>query len=622
MNIYTRRLFNEQQSNGSYLDNSMTESLFFTALILGCLNEVNGSDEVNAIKKGAADFILSKKNINWQFSENIAVNFFTLCALSKYNPEIIDGAVIADILTTLTSVESKEGGPYYSNTNKLDKKIDLVANIAIASFLSLHGVDLPDVSGLIETAIDDDNFQSNFCTVVYPVMYFISKFYNGSKKEQLIKKILNQRNQNEKWGNPLNNILAISSLVSLGFCDFKLLEEIEDLGNSEAGELLAAHPFFVGCGSSQMDSSVAVNVAFYIEVSACVNKKVKGSKVPMEEGKISTVDTKPNGDENKMMKLIIKTAEKRFVKLDGDIKNFAMLEIQKTIKGNSDKQMSLMALYFKNALGEKAEKISDNTIAEIGLANIFFWTAFIIYDDFWDEDDAANPKTLPTANLYARSFTSFFNTLLPINSGFNKFFCGVMDRLDTANTWETVHCRMNVVNAKFCIPKNLPDYGSYDFKYCPASGHVLGPVAMLYILGYKEDSSETKKLISYFKNYLIAMQINDDSHDWEEDLRRGHLSTVVVLLLRDFQEQYPDKKEIDINKDLLDLKKVFWFKTVITASRIAILHTDKSRQALKSMKILEDIGPLERLIIITEKVAKKVLNEQKKTADFLEKYNK
>ena len=91
------------------------------------------------------------------------------------------------------------------------------------------------------------------------------------------------------------------------------------------------------------------------------------------------------------------------------------------------------------------------------------------------------------------------------------------------------------------------------------------------------------------------MQINDDSHDWEEDMKRGHLSTVVVILLRDYLAQNPGKKEIDLVQDLPELQKIFWFKTIVTAAKIVVEYTNKSRQALQAMTILENPAPLEPL---------------------------
>ena len=319
-------------------------------------------------------------------------------------------------------------------------------------------------------------------------------------------------------------------------------------------------------------------------------------------------------DEQKMIDMIMIAAEKRFAGFSDEFQKYALQCIQKTIKGNRDKQMSLMAYFTKQSLGKKAEKISDKTIAEMGLANIFFWTAFIIYDDFWDEDEAADPRILPVANMFARHYVDFFSSLFPKETGFRDFYHTLMDNLDGANNWETIHCRAEVRGSTFIIPDELPDYGDYEFKYRPASGHILGPVAVLMQMGYTLDSPEVKNFISYFKNYLIAMQINDDSHDWEEDLRRGHISTVVAMLLKDLN--WP-KKEIDLDADLLELKKVFWFKTIARAAQKAVDHTERSRQALRSISVFEDVTSLERIIVVAENAAKKALDEQKKSMDFL-----
>jgi hypothetical protein len=276
-----------------------------------------------------------------------------------------------------------------------------------------------------------------------------------------------------------------------------------------------------------------------------------------------------------------------------------------------------MAEYTKQALGKKGGKFSNKYVAKLGLMNTFFWTAFIIYDDFWDEDEAADPKTLPTANLYSRNFIEFFSNLLPKKTGFRKFFNNLMDDLDIANTWENVFCRAKIENGKFIIPGKIPDYENYDRKYQPASGHILGPVAMLLQSGHKLSCPHVQNFISYFKNYLIAMQINDDAHDWQEDMERGHISTVVAMMLQDWQEKYPDKKEIDLKEDLEKLQQIFWFKTVATACNEAIKYSDQSRKALKSISIFENLAPLEKYCDMTKNVAWQALNKQKESLEFL-----
>jgi len=539
-------ILGEQRKDGSFFLEGNSDVLMSTAFALFCLNDTAETPVIKETKERAVNFLLQKKNKDWIFCDDIGTNFLILSALAGYNPELIDGFAMAKILKVLTSVEVDEGGPYYSDIKKQNQKIDIGTNIIIAYFLSLQDVELPNLNSLIESAIENYNFDSKLFGYIYSVIYFLSTFYKGDKKEKLINFILNKKDER----------------------------------------------------NSQVD--------IWLAESALENLKTqKNNLVPQ-------VIKDP--EEIRIMELILKTAENKFSTLPDDAKKIALREIQKTIKGNRDGQMSLMAYYFKKALGKNGEKFSDNFIAEMGVANTFFWTAFIIYDDFWDEDEAANPQILPIANLYARHYVDFFDFVLPENTGFRSFFHKLMDSLDVANTWENIHCRAKVDGSKFFIPEKLPEYGEYEFKFRPASGHILGPVAMLVSLGYNLESAEVKSIISYFRNYLIAMQINDDAHDWEEDLKRGHISTVVDILLRDLNWQ---KEYIDLDKDLEELRKVFWFKTISKAEQLALSYAEKSKQALLSVKIFENLAPLEKFININKIVAEKALKEQKLSVDFL-----
>lgn len=457
------------------------------------------------VKNKMTEFLLSRKNKNWEFGESLLSDFCTLSALTEYDKSIINGSALARITKRLTEIEEKEGGPYRSP----DGKIDPAINAAIARFLSLFEVELPSL------------------------------------------KIFNEQ-----------------------------ADETYDIPETEA-----------------------------LKIAKSLSKKKN-----MEQSKNTGSFT---AEESKIMGIIYKKFDERMAIFSPELRSTARSAIDKTISGNRDKQMSLMSFYTRQALGKRGEQILDEIVAEMGLANIFFWTAFIIYDDFWDEDEAAQPKLLPIANIFARHYINYFTTLLPQDSGFPDFFHQIMDNLGVANFWETQYCRTKIEDSVFYIPKILPDYADYENKFRPASGHVLGPVAMLMLLGYKIDSPEVKNFIDYFRHYLIAMQINDDAHDWEEDIRRGHISTVVDMLLLDFGRK---EEIIDLEKDLSELKKVFWFKTIKKAAEIAISHTEKSRQALKNMGVFENTAPLERIINISENIAKKALTEQAESINFLETY--
>jgi hypothetical protein len=319
------------------------------------------------------------------------------------------------------------------------------------------------------------------------------------------------------------------------------------------------------------------------------------------------------------MDMIRKKFAERFQAFSPALRERAKSTIEKTIHGNRDKQMSLMAYYTKISLGKSGETISDELVADIGLANIFFWAAFIIYDDFWDRDEAADPRLLPIANIFARHYIDFF-IALPDDKEFRPFFHDLMDKLDGSNAWEIENCRTKVEGNIFYIPLNLPDFGDYENKYRPASGHILSSVAILTQFGKELKTEDWGNIVSYFKHYLIAMQLNDDAHDWEEDLQRGHLSTVVTLLLNDLKKSGWKKETIDLSIDLPEIKKTFWFVTMPQYVKKALSQTEASRKALGSISIIEDPEPLERIITTTENVARQAERESIDSAALLKEY--
>lgn len=340
-------------------------------------------------------------------------------------------------------------------------------------------------------------------------------------------------------------------------------------------------------------------------------------KVEKEESVKSPITYDEN--EQRIMDMIREKFDKRFASFSPALRERARAVIEKTIRGNRDKQMSLMAYYTKIALGKTGETISDDLIADMGLANIFFWAAFIIYDDFWDRDEAADPRLLPIANIFARHYIDFFSTLSD-DKEFRLFFHDLMDKLDASNVWEVENCRTKVEGNIFHIPETLPDFEDYEIKYRPASGHILASVALLTKFDHGLKPEDWGNILSYFKHYLIAMQLNDDAHDWEEDLQRGHISTIVAILLNDLKNNGWKKSTIDLLADLPELKKVFWFKTLPKYIKITLSQTQTSRKALHAISIIQHIEPLERIIDTTENVVRQAEKELQNSEHFLQAF--
>lgn len=550
-------ILKNQNTDGSFSDNGHNfPTLIFSSLILIELKNIKNNETADVITKKLKTWVLQQKNKNHDLVTTFIINAAVF--------EDLDGGSLGKILNILTKQEVKPGGPYKNEQGK----IDYTLNIAIAYFLSLNKVKLKSLDLLINKKVEPEFLLPKQASLSL-TSYLLAKFYQDPLKEKLAGQLF----KNSKNLNGLNKALALSAAHSLGkkVTPPKIIEP-----------------------QSALEALIYLN--------------------------LKSDNTTANGLQNEgqeMINKILIEAKKRFSELNSDLKKIVLTEIKKTITNNKDRQMSLISYYFKLALGSKGQVISNNLIARAGLANVFFWTAFIIYDDFWDEDEAAKPSILPGANLMARDYIYFYNEILKGNHEFTIFFHSLMDKLDAANTWENLYCRAKIEKTKFIIPAALPDYKNYELKFWPAAGQVLGPVIILIKLGFELDSPEIHNLIEYFKNYLIAMQINDDAHDWVEDLKRGHLSTVTLMLVNDWKDKYPDRLEIDLINDLSKLQELFWFRTLERSCQTVLCHTEKSRKYLKTLDFIEDFRPMLRFVDIAENVAKQALNEQKRSLDLL-----
>jgi len=434
----------------------------------------------------------------------------------------------------------------------------------------------------------------------------------------------------------LSELLAsISMPTSNGVALARTLEHIARHEIEEGG------PYAATAGGSDADLGLNLAIAVFLGqngvrlekldayVDRCIAEGVSSSdflderelaRLMRHDGKLRNAvsgterKVRYSATEKKVLDAVRRALKKRLKDFPRGFTENAQAVVERTIRRNTDKQMSLMPLYVREALGKKGKHFSDESLAELGLANVFFWTAFIIYDDFWDEDEAAEPKLLPIANMFARHYVCFFETM----SGFGGFFHKLMDLLDAANEWEMLWCRLHCEGSRIFIPDELPDYGDFMIKFHPAAGHVLGPVSMFGEFGYGPDSAESSALIEYFRQYLVSMQLNDDAHDWKEDLRRGHISTAIALLLQAWKEEHPERGEVDLEEDMPELERLFWFRVLEPLCESVLACTERSRAALHSLHFLENIVPLERFITENERIAREALEEQKRSVEFLE----
>ena len=282
-----------------------------------------------------------------------------------------------------------------------------------------------------------------------------------------------------------------------------------------------------------------------------------------------------------------------------------------------------MPYFFKMTLGKKGKGVADDLLIELGLANLYGWIAYTIYDDFLD--DEGDSILLSVANVCLRELTTIFNSILPNKTGFVSFFQQAMDKLDAANTWEVTNCRVNP--EKLLTEKHrslkIPDYHNYSKLAERSLGHALGPIAILFSFGFTEKSSEVKNLMKFFRHYLTARQLNDDAHDWEKDLRMGHINAVGAEILKKVQSSRQKGGQAKFKvKSNRQLQQIFWYEVVVGVCEAILKHIQLAKETLKANKIIADPILFEKILVLIEKSARKALKEREETIKFLKAYGK
>jgi len=609
------------------------QSVFPTCLILSSLSGLDHSTDIKKIKDKAVKFLLNQKSEFWSWNywrrnsreskstpypDDLDDTCCALVALISTDSKNVPVKAIAKAVNLLAYCESKEGGPYYTwitppDADKSWKDIDLAVNSNVAFFLSLQGVALPNLVALAERAIKSEKYDSVYYHSPYPVIYFISRWYRGKMKDKIIAYLLKKRLKNNSWGDPLKTALAVNALINLGYEKERLAESVGYILENQVGGKWKASPLIIELQKKKQtyySGSAELTTAFCLEALGKFSERSES----MKGGRKAGMD-----DEAKRVhKKIIEIVDRTFSRFDPEMVNDFSNVKKKILKGDGVNAITLLPYYFRKSLGKKS---IDETIAiKLGAAGFYGWMAYTIYDDFFD--DEGDPKVLSLANVCLRELVSIYDSEFSNDENFLKFFRNIMDRIDSANFWETNNCRAKTSGSRLTIPDRLPDYGNMKRLADRSIGFVLGPVAILYLHSGNIESMEIKSLVAFFENYIIARQLNDDAHDWEEDIKAGRLSPAVTSVLKKYAKQIGKKsvKEIDLNKEIGELQKIFWHEVIQDICGKTLFHIKKARKHLLDITAMENKAAFEGMLASVENSAREALAEQKEMLEFLKEY--
>lgn len=600
------------------------QTVFVPALILG---SVAGLDDKEAmpVREKLAGFLLKQKNTGWSFNywaeeapdhktqpypDDLDDTFCALVGLYLHDPSIIDEAVMARAVKLLLATEASVGGPYRTWLVPADSQpawldVDPAVNANIAYFLSLIGSRLPNLDKLMGKAILSDGFSSPYYPSAYAFIYYFARAYEGPYKDRLLDRA---RRLHRKAATDLERALCISARLRLG--------ETKDLGGAVSGLLAGqgrdgawpAAAFYadpVKKGKLYYSGAPALTTAFALEAL----NLYRGTA-----GHIAA-DTR-DMDYKAIKRDVLGLAKRQCRDLPEELRRTILDLLGKLAGGGNGPEIICLPARFNGSLLEGLDPAPEGLLDNLGLANLYGWLAYTVYDDFLDEE--GRPELLPAANTAMRKSLAGFSQALPGNQAWRQMVRRVFDAIDGANAWEQAGCRFEHRSGRLVVSR-LPDYADMSKLAERSLGHALPPMAVLAAKGLDLDGASCVHVMTALRHYLIARQLNDDAHDWPDDLRSGHMTPVVSLILSELKAR---PGTYDPAKLAAEARHQFWHHTLAKVCRLAKRHILMSRRSFSASRLIRPGSDMAALLDGLEASVDEALAMRGQAENFLKHYKR
>lgn len=626
---YIKSTQNQDGSFTSYLGTEKNDikkdephrTTFISSLILASLSSVQEARSSQVLTL-LAHFVNSQKDANWTYNywtkdepnrektpypNDLDDTFCAYNALLKVDQANITPEVLAEIVKVLIATEVKAGGPYKtwlvpdgSDARWLD--IDPAVNSNIAFFLSQIATIPSGLHDYLRDSIRDQKLISPYYPSVLPTVYYLSRcpIENITDCLELLPK-------EERELSALDIALTANILLRLNeyergqYFIEKLLHTQQSDGSWLAGgfsidRIVQSKPYYSG--------SAALTTAFALE--ALAQYKDYYSR------QMSSLPSNLHTKDQDVGQQIFDYADSLCNPLPSLIHAQLKKRLSTMRKSGNGNEILENAIMLNSAL-KKPISNNDQLFLTLGSANLYGWVAYTIYDDFIDEE--GDPTLLSIANAAHRiSYNSFLRS--SPNTDFRRYVEQTFNIIDDANNWEALNCRSKTTDRLITI-SHLPDYGDLSMLAHRSIGHILPPLTILTHSGVAVASEDFVFLEQSFKHYLIAKQLNDDAHDWQDDFNNGHMSFVVSLILQELcvVDGTYDKRRLSES-----MQRHFWYHTILNVCEEIERNVTLSKRALRKMRCLKAQNDMYATL---EKIKESVVltrKQQKETVAFLRHY--
>lgn len=632
-----------QQPDGSFISFSSPSkqpfmptntyvTTFAQSIMLSALAHIK-NDSALRVRHRLADWLLKQHGPLWSFNywprehelskqlpypDDLDDTFCALMALFQHNPGLIDATCLGHVAKLLIATETAPGGPYRTwlvppSSAAVWRDVDVAVNSNIAGFLQSVAGPLPNVTAFMEHAISAEKLTSPYYPSPYPVAYYVARAYRGPGQGQLAKQLLDLARQGF-WETPLQTALAVSALVQLGRADaceaaLAYLRSSQRSDGSWPAEAFCLDPAQNGRqfynGSPALTTSLVLEAIARME-QACAEAK-PGAEITATTQKV---------EHRSLSDQVYRRAHTGFAHLPEPLSSACRTMSQSMQKNDSHHEITLLPAFFANALSICPVWANKGRLIRLGEANLYGWMAYTIFDTVIDESD--DTQLLPVACTALRRCHAAFWTCLPKNMGFWPVIEEAFDAIDAANAWEIKNCRFEVEGTHITVAA-LPRYGRRHKLAERSLGHLLTPLALLAAEGYALHSPEVKAVRLGLTHYLIARQLCDDLHDWEQDLQKGQITYVVAMLLRSLRIK---PGQHDVRELLARSRRYFWHQAVHPLCAVAGQHLAVARQAFAGSGLFTAKNEFFDLLERLEGGLQKTLDEQAEATAFLKAYAK
>lgn len=597
---------------------------FASSIILGAVSQLPDKAAKRVAGKAAA-WLRTQGSAGWSYNywakdalQHTALPYpddldDTCCALLGlywHDQRLVNGEVLGSFVRLLLACESRVGGPYYTwiapgSQEKVWRDIDIAVNANVACFLQLVAEPLPHLTSLLEDALTTGKLASPYYPSIFPVLYYIARAYEGPLRPMLITRTLASAGRLAWQKSPLHTALALSTLVRAGYQGPAIakarayLLRTQDSAGSWPAEAFCLDPALAGqahyAGSPALTTALVLE-ALHLSTPASATVSVKEQKAP------TTIAAD-----------VMKGIEVRLSTLEGGLRGQGLALLTTMKQGISYKEIVLLPYFFARSL-KQPPRVPRQLYVQLGQANMLGWMAYTIYDSFLD--DAGQPVRLSAANVCMRDSILLFQQALPKHQAFQYHVRFTFNMIDAANTWEVLHCRW-ARKGRLLQVGALPSYGTLRRLAERSWGHTLTPLAILMAAHLSLDDPAVMQAQKALKHYLIARQLNDDMHDWEEDVQAGHISYVVTVIMRELALA-PGPQAVSAL--LPRMRHQFWHHSLEIVCTEVRRHIKLSRIAWQRSGLLTGKNDMLALLDKLDATITHTLAQQADALDFLRSY--